>query len=157
MFLLPHILVRLLELLQPKHPLVQHRLQIINLHRPNHLVHLQPTSHNQAPDRAHMVQALQKRRLLLGLAAAEESDDADHAVHLDRLERLRHGFGPTHFDDVVHAEAVGGQRARFLTPGGLGFVVDDVVGAEGPQGFGLFVGGGRGDYGSAGGLGELQR
>ena len=56
---------------------------------------------------------------------------------------------------MVHAEAVRGGLFRRFAPGGIGFVVEDGVGAEFAEGFGFGVGACGGDYAGAGGFGEL--
>lgn len=56
---------------------------------------------------------------------------------------------------MVDAEAVRGGLFGGFAPVGVGFVVEDGVGAEGAEGVGFAVGGGGGDDAGAGGFGEL--
>lgn len=56
---------------------------------------------------------------------------------------------------MVDAETVRGGLLGGLAPLGVGFVVEDDVGAEGAEGVGFTTGGGGGDDAGAGRFGEL--
>lgn len=155
MLLIPHVLVRILEMVQVKHLLVDDGMNVIGLHGAVHLLVLQPRTHKHTPDSADVIQALEERGLVLG-EASNKADDGDDAVDLDGLEGLRHGGRAADFDNVGDAQAARGELLRCLAPVGVLLVVDDVVGAVFLQEFGLLGGGGGGDDGCAGGFGELQ-
>ena len=57
---------------------------------------------------------------------------------------------------MINAEFVGGEGFGSFAPGGIVFVIDDVVGAEGFEDIGFAGRGGRGDDAGAGGFGELD-
>lgn len=54
------------------------------------------------------------------------------------------------------AEATGRELLGRFTPGGIGLVVDDMIGAEFLERFGFGVGGSGSNDAGAGGLGELE-
>ena len=57
---------------------------------------------------------------------------------------------------MVNAEFVGREGLSGFAPGGIIFVVDNMVGAEGFEDLGFAGGRGCGDYAGAGGFGKLQ-
>ncbi len=88
--LLPlEVLIRLFRLLERKDLVVQHRMDVVGLYRPIHILELQPRAHKQAADGAQLAQTVQQRRLLFVRGASEEADDGDDAIDLDGLERLQ--------------------------------------------------------------------
>ena len=99
-------------------------------------------------------QALNERRLFLG-CAADMPDETDVAVDGDCLEGLTEGLRSSNFDDVVDAYAAGGEVQSFGAPVGVGFVVDDVVGAVAFEDLGFGFGGSCRDDAGAGSFGEL--
>ena len=138
MLLIPLILKRLLQLLEPENPLINNRLDPRRIDRPIHLPKLQPTTHQHSPHNTNMAQTLQETRLIFALTS-KESYDADHTLELDGRERLRHCFRPADFDDMVDTYSVRGEFLGLVAPIRVGFIVEDVVGAEGFQcrGFGV--------------------
>lgn len=154
MLLLPHVLIRLLRLLQGKHPLIHHRLQPRRIDRLVHRLELLSRPDQHAPHGAHIIQTVQEPGLVFA-HAAEEADDGDDAFGFDGFEGLCHGFRTADFEDVGAAGRVGGEFLGGGAPVRVGSVVDDVVGAELFERLGFVVGRGGGDDAGAGCFGEL--
>ena len=85
----------------------------------------------------------------------QETNDRDHSVNLDSLERLFDCFGASNFDDVVNTQSARSQLLSSLAPVLIGLIVDDVVGAEFLERFGFSVTAGGGDDTSTGCFGKL--
>lgn len=154
--LVPHVLVRLLGLRKLEHLLVNNRLDVVGLDSTGHLLHQRSAADIHTPDGADVRQRLQETRLLLRLCTAQESNNGDHAVEADRLQRLLHGTWPADLEHVLHAHAARQLLGR-LAPVRVFFVVDDVVCAELLQSVRLVLRRGGRDHPRAGGLGELHR
>ena len=94
-------------------------------------------------------------RACVGAGAGEHADDVDVAGGANCRERFGDGALAADFDDMVDAEVVG-EVFRGLVPVGVGFVVDDVRGAEAAGAFELLVGRAGEDDGGAVHAGDLQ-
>lgn len=152
---IPHVLVSVLGLVEPEDPRVYHRLDLIRVDGAIHLLELHSRAHQDPAHDADMVQALQEAGLV-PWCATQEPDDGDDAVDFDGVEALRHGGGTADLEDVVNALFVVGEFLGLFPPVGVGFVVDDVMGAEMLQFLGLFLRARRRDDGCTGGSGELD-
>jgi hypothetical protein len=62
--------------------------------------------------------------------SAQKPDNADDPSGLDGFERLSHGGRATDFDNVLHADMVGGQRLGGFTPSRIRGVVDYMIGPK---------------------------
>lgn len=158
MTLLPHVLVGLPRLLQREHLLVEDRLDVIRLNSPHHILHLRPRADVNSPESADVLQSIQDLRIRIGtrLCTANEADDTDHSFEFDGLQTLPHRRGTTNFQDVVDTLAVRSELASCFTPVRVLLVVQDVIGAEFLEGFGLFSRGCGCNNSGAGGFSELQ-
>ena len=156
MFLRPHVLIRLLCRLEGENLLIDHRLDVIRLDGPVHLLKLDPRADEYTSDGADVHQGVQHRGLVLRLHAAQEADDADDAFVGDGVQTLLHGSRTADFDYVFDTVAAR-ELLGCLAPVGVFFVVDDVVGAEGLESVAFGRGGCGCDYSGAGGLGELPK
>lgn len=154
MLLVPLVLVGLLDLVQREHLVVDHRLDVIGLDGPVHLLELLPATHINTSDGADVGQGLEDRGLFLPLDPAQESNDADDPIEPDRLERLVHGVRPADFDDMLDptrsCDLLGG-----LSPVLIFGVEDDVVGADRLDSVSLGLGRRGRDDSSPNGLCEL--
>ena len=152
--LVPLELISLLELLERKHLLVDNGLDVVGLDRSIHLLKLLSAAHIDTANGANVDKCIEQGRLLVA-GATNETDDGNDTFEADGLEGLLQGVGATDFDDVVYADAAG-ELFGGLAPVGVVAVVDHVVGAEGLEFIGLFLGGGGGDDTGTGCLCELQ-
>lgn len=150
----PHVIVGLTCLLQGELRLIDNRVDVVGLDGGDHLLHLGLGPDENTAGGADAAEDIENSRLRL--STAEETDDADNALHLDGGQRVLHGVGTADLDDVVHTLAVGGQALGRLAPVCVLLVVDDVVGTELLEHLTLLLGGSGGDHGGASGLGELQ-
>ena len=126
MLLIPHVLIRLLRLLEPKHLLIHNGLDTTRIYRLIHLLELLSGPHHQPSNGTDITQTIQESRLVLG-HAAQESDDGDDAFGFDGLERLGHRLRASDLEDVGAADAARGELLGSFAPIGVGFVVEDVV------------------------------
>ena len=155
MLLVPNILIRLLQLLKPKNPLIHHPRNGTHLNRPHHLPKLRPTPHQQSPHRTTRRQRLQHPRLAIGLGPTHKPNHTDHALAPYRLQALAHRVRPPDLHHVVHPPPAR-DLLRRLPPVRVLAVVDDVRRAEGFElGF-LGLGAGGGDDAGTRGAGELD-
>lgn len=152
--LIPHVLIRLLCLLQVKHLLVEDRVDVVSLDSCDHLLELLPASDVDASECADVAQCINSRHRRLH--AAQEADDGDDTLEFDSLHALLERCGAADLNDVVHASATGRQLLGRGAPVRVLLVVEDVVGAQLLHGLGLVGGGRGGDDLRAGSLGELQ-
>ena len=83
--LIPHILICLFEILQTKDFLIHNRLDPIRINTFVHLFKLLPRAHQYAPHGAYIVQAVEKRRLLLA-EPAQESDNRYRTFGFDGFQ-----------------------------------------------------------------------
>lgn len=87
MLLIPHVLIRILRLVNREHLLVDHRLDVIRLNGAVHILELQARPDKDATNGADIGEAVEIARLI-ALRATQEADDGNDAVDLDRLEGL---------------------------------------------------------------------
>lgn len=153
----PHIVIRLLELLQLKRLLVNYRLQHlrVRLNRFNHLFQLDPAARKHRSRRKHLRQAPLEAHFVFARPASQEADDGDDAAHTDGLDALLHLVDAGNLDNDFDAAAAG-EFLRRLAPFAVVLVVDDVVGAEFLQGLDFAGRSGGGNDPCAGGFGKLQ-
>jgi hypothetical protein len=152
--LVPLELVSLLELLKSKDLLINDRLDVVSLDSSIHLLKLLSAANVDTANSADVDKSIEQSRLLIA-SATNETDDGDDTFKADGLEGLLQGVGATDFDDVVYTDTTGDLLGG-LAPVGVFLVVDDVVGTEGLEFVGLFLGGGGGDDTSTGSLCELE-
>jgi hypothetical protein len=126
--LIPHVLIRLLKLAQPKHLAIHHGLDIIRLNRRTHILHLQSRPDQDAAHSTDIAQAVQERRLLLA-ETADKSNDADDTIDTDSLETLSHGIGSTNFNNMLHTLTTREFRS-LLAPIRRLLVVDHMIGSK---------------------------
>lgn len=136
--LIPLELISLLELLKRKHLLINNRLDVVCLNRSIHLFKLLSAAHIDTANGANVDKRIKQSRLLVA-GATDEANDGDDTFEADGLERLLQSVGAADFDNVVYADAAGELFGGFA-PVGVVAVVDDVVGAEGLELVGLFLG-----------------
>ncbi len=151
---IPHVLISLLNLLEPEHFLINHWLDSIRIDRSIHRLKLQSASHKHTPDRADVIQALQETGLIL-CHSTEEADDGNDTLRLDCFQALLHRGRPADFEDVVNSGAIRREPLRGGTPLGIALVVDDMVGTELLERLRFRVGAGSGDDAGAGCFGKL--
>lgn len=72
--LVPHVLIRIFELLQTKNLLIDNGVDVVLLDGAVHVFELQPRADKEASYSAHVVQGLDERGLLL-IEATDEADD----------------------------------------------------------------------------------
>lgn len=154
MLLGPHVLIRLLGLLQSEHLLVEDRVDIVGLNGGDHSLQLLSASNVDASECADVAQCVESRRRRLH--AAQEADNGNDTLELDSLHTLLERRSTTDLKNVVHAGATSCQLLGGGAPVRVLLVVDDVVGAQLLQGLELVGRGRGGDDLGAGGLGELQ-
>lgn len=130
-------------------------MNVINLDSPNHILHHILPTNIHAPNRTNLAQRIHNTRLALRLRRPQKPNQTDNPFKADALEALLQRARTADFEDVIDAFAVPRQLARCLAPVGVGFVVDDVVGAQGLEFFGFLRARGCCDDGCAGGFGEL--
>jgi hypothetical protein len=152
--LVPLELVSLLELLESKDLLINDRLDVVSLDSSVHLLKLLSAANVDTTNGANVDKSIEQSRLLIA-SATNETNDGDDTFKADGLERLLQSVGATDFDDVVYTDTTGDLLGG-LAPVGVFLVVDDVVGTEGLEFVGLFLGGGGGDDTSTGCLCELE-
>lgn len=149
-----HVFKSLLRLLQWEHLLINHRLDIIRLDRPHHLLKLAPRTDKHPSEGTKVPQSMNNPCVTLGLHATKEANDIDHPIRPDGLDALFLRLGTAHLEDLIHALTVG-ELAGGFAPVGVLLVVDDVVGTEFLEDFGFFgCRGGCNDSGACG-FGEL--
>jgi hypothetical protein len=152
--LVPLELVSLLELLKSKDLLIDNRLDVVGLNSSIHLLKLLSAANINTANSADVNKSVEQSRLLIA-SATNETDDGNDTFEADGLEGLLQGVGTTDFDDVVYTDSAGDLLGG-LAPVGVFLVVDDVIGTEGLEFVGLFLGGGGGDDSSTGCLCELE-
>lgn len=149
-------LVRLRHLLKLEHPLIQHGFDPLRLHKRIHLPkHLPCPDHHRA-DSAPGEQRIEHSGDLAIRRVSEDAGACDQAVRSDGGEGLGEGAVPADVDDEIDAFAVGRQGFGFGAPGGVGAVVEGVVGAEVFEPLLLGCGAGGCDDGRAGCYGKLR-
>jgi hypothetical protein len=152
--LIPLELISLLELLKSKDLLIDDRLDVVSLNSSIHLFKLLSAANVDTANSADVDESIEEGRLLIA-SATDETDDGNDTFKADGLEGLLKSVGTTDFDDVVYTHTAGDLLGGFA-PVGVFSVVDDVVGTEGLEFVGLFLGGGGGDDTSTGCLCELE-
>lgn len=153
--LLPHVFIRFPGLFQGEHFLVDHRVNVVGLDGFHHVLHLSLRADIHASHRADPGESFQQCRVALRVRVAQESDDADNALELDRLQALLQSARSTNIQHVVNALIVVRELARRLSPVGILLVVDNVVGAQLLEELEFVVRRGSSDDGGTGGFGEL--
>jgi hypothetical protein len=152
--LVPLELVSLLELLKSKHLLINNRLDVVSLNSSIHLLKLLSAANVDTTNSADVDKSIEQSRLLIA-SATDETDNGNDTFEADGLEGLLKSVGTTDFDDVVYTDSAGDLLGGFA-PVGVFLVVDDMVGTEGLEFVGLFLGGGGSDDTSTGCLCELE-
>jgi hypothetical protein len=152
--LVPLELVSLLELVKSKDLLINNRLDVVGLDSSIHLLKLLSAADVDTTNSADVDKSIEESRLLIA-STANESNNGNNTFEANSLKRLLQSVGTTDFNDVVDAnttcELLGG-----FAPVGVLSVVDNVIGTEGLEFVGLFLGGSGGDDTGTGCLCELE-
>ena len=150
MLLIPNVLERFLCLLEWE-SLTDDRFDVMRVNCLVHILELQPATHHEASDRAHVGQGVKCARLLLTRLTTNKPDHTDDTLHFDRLHALLHRIGTTDLDNVVDAFSVRGQLLGRLTPVRSRLIIDGVLCAKLLlEVFALLVGAARcDDYGTS--------
>jgi hypothetical protein len=152
--LVPLELVSLLELVKSKDLLINNRLDVVGLDSSIHLLKLLSAADVDTTNSADVDKSIEESRLLIA-STANESNNGNNTFEANSLKRLLQSVGTTDFNDVVDAnttcELLGG-----FAPVGVLSVVDNVIGTEGLEFVGLFLGGSGGDDTGTGCFCELE-
>ena len=125
-----HIFIGFPCLFKTEHLLIHHRVDIIGLDGPNHILHQGLATNIYTTHSADVSQRLENGRLCLRVHATNEPNNADDTLELHALEALLERSATTHFDNVVDTSSVRSQLASSIAPVGLGLIIDDMISTE---------------------------
>jgi hypothetical protein len=152
--LVPLELVSLLELIKSKDFLINNRLDVVGLDSSIHLLKLLSAANVNTTNSADVNQSIEESRLLIA-STTDETDNGNNTFEANGLERLLEGVGAADLDNVVDANTAC-ELLGCLAPVGVLSVVDNVIGTEGLEFVGLFLGGSGGDDAGTGCFCELE-
>lgn len=156
MLLLILELVRLLGSLETKLLLLNDWMNILGLNRSAHLLHLLSGANIDTTDGTDGAQDVEHLGSVGVREAADHADYVDDTVVADGREGLLKSGGSADLNDEVDTLLTGSEGLCGGAPGGVGAVVDDVVGTELLELLLLLGGGGGGDNDGTGSLSELE-